>query len=188
MSTLYSIGAMNQLGDALETAGFTPKEVTKLKQYKDLGKIRDVLSGKALISYPEYLIDCDADPFILSGLTVVEHKKGGLWKWNPLLTLHLVEKQEKGTISGDDLRKELSDLPVLNANVLDYLWEHPDLIPENWKGKVVFFWGTIYGGSDGKLYVRYLFWDGSRWFRYYFWLGGDFHSGCPAALASDLKA
>ncbi len=59
---MYSIGAINQLADALENAGFTPDEITKLKQFKELGKVRDILSGKALITYPENIIDCDAQP------------------------------------------------------------------------------------------------------------------------------
>lgn len=47
MSDQFSVGAMNQLGDALEKAGFTPKEVTMLKQYKNLGGIRDLLYGRS---------------------------------------------------------------------------------------------------------------------------------------------
>ncbi|KKU12457.1 MAG: hypothetical protein UX18_C0023G0002 [Candidatus Azambacteria bacterium GW2011_GWC2_45_7b] len=42
MSTLYSIGHMNQLADALEKAGFSVEEVTKLRKY-DLGTIKAVL-------------------------------------------------------------------------------------------------------------------------------------------------
>ena len=43
MSTLYSIGAMNQLGDALENAGFTLEDVTKLKQSGDLRDFKNVI-------------------------------------------------------------------------------------------------------------------------------------------------
>lgn len=50
MSTLYSIGAMNQLGDALEKAGFSPDDVTKLKQYSKLEKVLDLLHGRAEIA------------------------------------------------------------------------------------------------------------------------------------------
>jgi len=143
-----------------------------------------VIKGTHEIKPIEHIINLDADPFIPPGWTVVEHKKGGLWKWNSRITLHLSRKQKKGLITGHDLRKELADLPVLNANVLDYLWEHPELIPENWKGKAVFFWGTIYRDSDGYLFVRYLYWNGSRWRRYYSWLDGGFSAFSPAALAS----
>lgn len=48
MSTLYSIGQMNQLGDALENAGFTPAEVETLRKF-DLNQFRFVLTGRAKI-------------------------------------------------------------------------------------------------------------------------------------------
>ena len=37
----------------------------------------DVVSGKALITYPEFLIDCDAQPFIPEGCKIYEHRKSG---------------------------------------------------------------------------------------------------------------
>jgi hypothetical protein len=185
MSTTYSIGAMNQLGDALENAGFSTEDVTKLKQFSNLKGFKDVLNGKAEISYPEHLIDCDVNPFIPNGWSVEEHKKGGMFKFNPeKISLYLSKKQKKGSIEGNDLRKELANQPVLNANVLDYLLAHPELIPEEWKGKAVFFWGTIYRRSDGRLSVRCLRWNGSEWNWRCCWLGRDFDSGSPAALAS----
>jgi hypothetical protein len=185
MSTTYSIGAMNQLGDALENAGFSTEDVTKLKQFSNLKGFKDVLNGKAEISYPEHLIDCDSAPFVPNGWSVEEHKKGGFFKLDlAKISLYLSKKQKKGSIGGHDLRKELSDKPVMNANVLDYLLAHPELIPEEWKGKAVFFWGTIYRHSDGYLYVRYLYWIGSKWYWYFNWLDSVFISDDPAALAS----
>lgn len=44
--------------------------------------------------------------------------------------------------TGHDIKKYVSN--PLCADVLDYLLEHPEKIPEEWKGKLVFFWGTIY--------------------------------------------
>jgi hypothetical protein len=52
MSSLYSIGAMNQLGDSLENSGFSPEDITKLKQFENLKGVRDLLYGKAEITYP----------------------------------------------------------------------------------------------------------------------------------------
>ena len=185
MSTTYSIGAMNQLGDALENAGFSTEDVTKLKQFSNLKGFKDVLNGKAEISYPEHLIDCDSAPFIPNGWSVEEHKKGGFFKFDPAkISLYLSKKQKKGSIGGHDLRKELSDKPVMNANVLDYLLAHPELIPEEWKGKYIFFWGTIYRRSVGSLCVRFLYWHGSKWYWSCLWLDYDFLSAGPAALAS----
>ncbi len=52
MSSAYSIGSMNQLGDSLENSGFTPDDVTKLRKFGNLNGIKDVLDGKAEIAYP----------------------------------------------------------------------------------------------------------------------------------------
>lgn len=184
MST-FTIGLLNQLGDAFENAGFSAEEITKLKQFKSLKGIKDILNGHAEIAYPEHLIDCDAAPYIPEGFTLVSHKKGGQWKWNPSISFYLSKKQKKGGYSvGNDLRKALESQPVLNANVLDHLIAHQELIPESWKGKTIFFWGTIYRNSDGSLYVRFLYWDGSQWRWGSSYLDNDFHSNRPAALAS----
>lgn len=48
-----SIGAMNQLADALENADWTNKDVNKLKQFKNLKGIKAVLDEKAEITFPK---------------------------------------------------------------------------------------------------------------------------------------
>ncbi|MDO8633009.1 MAG: hypothetical protein Q7K38_00455, partial [Candidatus Wildermuthbacteria bacterium] len=78
--------------------------------------------------------------------------------------------------------KELAGKPVMNANVLDYLLKNPHLIPDEWKGKYLFFWGTVYRGSVGCLYVRYLCWRGVRWGWDCRWLGSGWDGRYPAAL------
>lgn len=79
--------------------------------------------------------------------------------------LYLSGRQENGRcFEGNRLRKELGwRPPVFNANLLDYLLANHQLIPEEWKVKRVFFWGTIYRGVSGDLYIRCLYWDGGRW-------------------------
>ena len=52
MST-YSIGSLNQLGDFLESNGWTAEDVTKLKQFKNLKGIKAILNGQAEITFPE---------------------------------------------------------------------------------------------------------------------------------------
>lgn len=187
MSSEYSIGAMNQLADALDAAEFTPDDVTKLKQYKDLASIKQVLYGYAKIVQIVHLIDCDAKPFIPDELEVEEHRKGGQMEWSAGRTLpYLSELQKKGKcIRGDKLREELRNMHPYNANILDYLLAHVELIPEEWKGKIMFFWGTIYRGPVGHLYVRYLYWEGGQWRGHYRWLGHDFHSSSPAVLRAN---
>ncbi|MEX0918720.1 MAG: hypothetical protein WDZ85_02015 [Candidatus Paceibacterota bacterium] len=155
----------------------------------NIAKMRRVRLGHAEITDPEHVIDCDdADPFILNNWKFEEHRKGGAFKWNAAdVALHLDKGQQNGKwIEGNKLRKELADKTVLNANVLDYLLAHPHLIPEEWKGKMVFFWGTIYRDRFGDLYVRYLHWLGDRWRWNTGWLGDVWYDYNPAAISAGL--
>ena len=185
MSTLYSIGQMNQLGDAFEAAGFTVDDVTKLRSFADLAALKSVVKGLAEIVVAKYIIDCDADRYLPDGWKVESHKKGGSLEWDSTkVRLHLSSNQQNGKcIEGNKLREELANESVLNANVLDFLLKHPELIPEEWKAKYVYFWGTIYRISDGSLYVRFLSWDGGRWCGHYRWLDDSWGSVSSAACS-----
>jgi hypothetical protein len=143
-----------------------------------------ILSDRAQIAYSEHVIDLDADPRRpYDGWKVEEHKKGGQFKWNASkVQLFLHSKQQGSNIEGNKLRKDLADNPVYNANLLDYLLDNPYLIPQEWKGKEVCFWGTIYRLSDGNLYVRCLVWHGGHWSQGDDCLDGNFNSHCPSAV------
>ena len=184
MSTAYSVGQMNQLADALEGAGFTPGDVTKLRSFSRLPEIRSVLLGFSQIVVVKHVIDLDANPFVPDGWEVDEHIKGGQLEWNPaMVALYVSEDQQNGkVIQGLKLRKELKGKPVYNANLLDYLLAHPELIPESWKGQEVFFWGSIYRDRGGSLNVRYLHWNGSRWHWIFHLLDGVWRADDPAAV------
>lgn len=99
------------------------------------------------------------------------------------LILHLEPEQENGYLKGEVLRERLKDKHCLDGAVLDYLLAHTELIPESWKGKYVYFWGTIYRDSGGDLYVRYLYWVGGRWDWDYYWLDLVWRSDNPAAVS-----
>lgn len=132
---------------------------------------------------PPCIVDLDADPFVPDGWKVVKHVKGGQLEFDPAkVALYLDEEQNGGVIIGHELRGKLKGKPVFNANLLDYLLAHPNLIPEEWKGKAVFFWGTIYRDSVGSLCVRCLVWDDGRWYWVYRWLDGRFDDFDPAAV------
>jgi len=150
----------------------------------NIAKMRRVRLGHAEIVTSEHVIDCDAQPFVPDGWSIEEHRKGGAFKWDPVkVSLHLGRGQQNGKwIEGNRLRKELANKPVLNANILDYLLANPHLIPEEWKAKLVFFWGTIYRDRRGGLCVRYLEWRGDRWLWDTFWLSFDWRDGNPAAV------
>ena len=132
------------------------------------------------------IIDLDADPFIPAGWTVPEgrHQKGGQFTFDPSqVKLHLDAGQQDGkSIQGHKLHKQLAVVSVFNAVLLDWYLANPQHIPEEWKGKAVFFWGTIYRYRDGDLCVRYLYWDGGRWQADYRWLGLDWSGRNPAAV------
>ena len=176
-----------------ENGVWTPKLVYELCQGDRLGKVREVILGFAEIKPIEHLIDCDADPFVPNGWSVQEHRKGGLFRWDPnRVELYLSERQRRGEVRGDELRKELSGRRVLNANVLDFLLKNKQLIPKKWKKRSIFFWGTIYIDSKRYIVVRSL-WYGDLCGKY------DWHSGClelpcvwnslrPAVLEASVSA
>ena len=190
MSNLYSIGQMNEHADALERNGWTPADLKKasggdilahlLPLVRKYGDIVPVATSQ------QYLIDCDADPFIPSDWSVDEHQKGGQIQFDSSkIELWLAKDQQKSkSMEGNKLRKELQSRKVLNANVLDYLLAHPELIPEEWKGKCLFFWGTIYRRSNGHLYVRFLYWFGDRWRWVGGWLDDGWRGNDPAVLSA----
>lgn len=132
-----------------------------------------------------HIIDCDADPLLLKGWEVESHKIGGQAKLNlAKIHLYLSANQQNGRrIQGYELRKKMANESVLNANALDYLLKHPELIPEEWKGKRVHFWGTIYRYSVGHLSVRYLCWIGNRWYWDWNWLDYNWADHDPAACS-----
>ncbi|MFA5359025.1 MAG: hypothetical protein WC310_04390 [Patescibacteria group bacterium] len=185
MSTLYSIGQMNQVADALEAAGYTPDDVTKLRSNADaLKQFKFVLGGKSEIVKVKHIVDLDIDPFVPDYWEVVEHIKGGQFTFDPTkVVLYLDEVQkEAGVIVGNQLREKIKDRSAYNANLLDFYLKNPHLIPKEWKGKTVFFWGTIYRDSDGDLCVRFLKWRGYKWHWSFAWVGGCIYDSNPAAV------
>lgn len=179
------VGLAHKLETAFNRNGWTLSEVDKLCEGDTLAQFRKVLLGHAVITVPEHLIDLDADPFVPNGWKVEEHQKGGQFKWDATkAALFLSEPQKRGgRIEGNKLRSRLKcGQNPYNANLLDYLLKNPHLIPEEWKGKYVFFWGTVYRRSDGFLCVRYLYWRGDRWVWFSRWLDRDWRDDRPAAV------
>jgi hypothetical protein len=62
MSNLFSVGAVNQLSDALEEAGFSPGDLTRLKQFKQLKLIKRLIRGEAEIKITKHIINLKALP------------------------------------------------------------------------------------------------------------------------------
>lgn len=182
------VGLAAKLKVAFARNGWTEQLIDAACEGDKLGRFKQVLLGHAVINVVEHVIDCDAQPFVPDGWSVEEHQKGGAFKWDKETqkdALYLSKGQAGSKyLEGNKLRKELTDksTPVLNANALDYLLANPHLIPEEWKGKYVFFWGTVYRDRDGSLYVRCLYWGDGGWDWGSYWLGHGFRGDDPAAV------
>ena len=135
-----------------------------------------------------HIVNLDANPLTPNGWSINPKDQIKSVVRSPLnlskvqIGLHLSEEQKGGAVLGHDLKKALEGKPVMSAVLLDYYLAHPELIPESWKGKAVFFWGTIYRGSYGDLYVRCLFWNGGGWYWFYYWLVDGFGGQDPSAV------
>lgn len=132
------------------------------------------------------LVDLEAPPSIPPGWSVLSHRVG-----SPILTFHdhfnfyVSRPQAKAPIPGHELRKDLEDKPVVNANVLDYLLREllmdPRYLPDRWKydmhdrARYIFFWGTIYL-QDGEPCVRCLHWNNHHWESSFGWLSSLWNS------------
>jgi len=181
---MLDVDQAGELKAAFRRGNWTNAEIKRLCEGDILAQVRDIIRGRLELKAIEHVIDCDADPYLPEGWKVEEHQKSGLLKWDAkLVELWFAKGQQNGKVlKGDKLRQELVGKPVLNACVLDYLLANPHLIPEEWKGKCVFFWGTIYRSSGGNLYVRYLYWSGGGWDWRFGWLAYDWHDNNPSAL------
>ncbi len=151
-----------------------------------LHQLKQVLAGTHEIAPRKYIVDLDADPFVPEGWKVEEHIKGGQFEFDPTkVVLHLDEEQrEFGVIVSNRLWEGLKGRPVYNANLLDFYLAHPHLIPEEWKGKEIFFWGTIYCHSNGFLCIRCLVWRARGWESLCDYFDRVFHDNCPAAMSA----
>lgn len=101
------------------------------------------------------------------------------------LQLHLEPEQKSGYISGTELFERMKG-KGLNSNVLDYLYEHQELVPDEWKdGRLMYFWGTVFAAVSGNLYVRSFYWSEGVCYRDYGWLGNAWRSDRPAVVSAN---
>lgn len=138
-----------------------------------------------------HVIDCSVQPMIPDGWEIrpedqIASRFQGELLWSPdKIRLHLDPGHEGDAyLKGEGLKKKLEGQPVLPANVLDYLLAHPALIPSDWKGKCVFFWGTVYRRADGGACVRCLFCGNRLWDSNAYWLDGGWDRRDPAAVSA----
>jgi len=164
---------------------------------------RQFLRGNVEITVVKHTVDLGKSPQLpFDGAEVVKHDGSGvveielrsddnLYVGGKKVKLFLSEMQKGDKqIVGHELRQELEGgkQVLLNSNVLDYLYDHPELFPEHWKKdengdtRYIFFWGSIFRGpARGYLFVRYLSWDDGVLVRYYFCLDNDWDRQAPSA-------
>jgi len=192
-------GAQSDLFDA-NPDGFDREAFRKFLGLKPLNPVAAAEPQPAPLPM-SITIDADLNPNVPSDLYLTgegtEHRKmgkitlekredGKLYANGIEVVRYLSPNQQNGkTIQGHKPPKELKVKKVLNACILDALLANPQLIPDDWKTGVTYFWGTIFRSAGGNLFVKYLYWNGSRWDWHYDWLDDDWRSNNPAAsLAS----
>ena len=166
--------------------------------------VKAFLRGDVTIAVVKHIVDLAKSPRLpFNNAEVVKHDGTGivpielcsddnLYVDGKLVSLFLSEKQLEGkkVVVGHELRQELEDgtQVLLNSNVLDYIYDHPELFPEHWKKdengdiRYIYFWGSIFRNpSRGYLYVRYLYWNDGELYRDCDWLDGDWNRQSPSA-------
>jgi len=97
-------------------------------------------------------------------------------------------------IQGHKLREELEarggNVP---ARLLDFLEEHPEFWPEDWKVDAegnplnLFAWADLFRNADGNLCVRYAYWHEGRVVVDYGWLDLGWGRQNPAASCASAS-
>jgi hypothetical protein len=106
-------------------------------------------------------IDCSKDPSTPQGFTLVSSPPDGTYQLNAEIKTFPFESKTT-PITGEKMLAKLGKT-VLNACVLDYLWEHKELIPEAWKTKHVVFLGSIFADAGGNKFFQTLYWWDNHW-------------------------
>lgn len=106
-------------------------------------------------------IDCSAKPAVpATSWTIESNQQDGTYAFNPAEAgKKIVSFESKTTpIKGEDIIKKLNGTG-LNACVFDYLMDHKELIPKEWKNKYIVFPGTIFTDANGNRFARSIYWD-----------------------------
>ncbi|PCI30344.1 hypothetical protein COB55_00045 [Candidatus Wolfebacteria bacterium] len=195
------------------TRGQESAILIKLTEQMDLSNIQEAgeffLRSNVKITVAKQTIDLGKSPRLpFDGAEVVTHEGTGvvdielrsddnLYLDGKKVELFLSEKQTgDSVVVGNELRKELEGgkKVLLNSNVLDYIYDHPELYPEHWKKDEngytrynIFFWGSIFR-KKGDLCACYLYWDDGALNRNEHWLKNDWRrKDSSASVSSSAK-
>jgi len=181
---MLDVSQAAELKMAFRRHDWTNADIKALSEGGILGEVLMVIKKRAQIVRTEHLIDCSAPPFCPEGWTVKKHKPGDKkFEFDPArISLYQSKKQKKEAIKGNELYEELAAWQFLNANVLDHLLSHQNLIPKKWRFKFIFFFGTIYRSNNGDPCVRYIRWSGHHWECGWEWLNSGLDNRRFAAV------
>lgn len=150
-----TMGSIERLLNQTNGSTYIPEELALLINQPE---------EQPLVVQPGQLtIDCNAHPKVPDMWQLGKHSMSlGQWVWNQqkimLNDLELVDAEFTEHAAIEQYCFSYGYVPA-NADILDFLLEHPNLIPSEWKGKLVYFCGTTYESDDVKM-VRCLAWGG----------------------------
>mgnify|MGYP001620111609 CR=1 FL=1 len=86
-------------------------------------------------------------------------------------------KPGESYVNGEVMKRRAKELNAhLGQGHAEYLLEHQELIPKEWRDKFLVFPGTVWRDSVGDRYVPYLYCYGDRWYLSFGWLWYDWYS------------
>ncbi len=155
-----SVRQAAELDHALAREGWFPVDIKRLCKGEVLSQVLDVLYGRAKIVAVDHVVKFDSEPFVPEGFRLappenqLSVRMSGDFVWSDGHVLALIA--QASTREG----LWIPGRRALGAQLLDYMLEHPYLIPAELEGKRIFFWGTVYLDAEGCGCVRSLWWDG----------------------------
>lgn len=159
-----------RLMKALEYAGFSPEDVTRLGQFKDLAAICSILEGRSKITPNHHTVDLDVEPGFNTNLYIgmdhmVDHIEGGKIVFDPArFVCHLVDGQDRGGgLLPRTIKDRLKGRTVYNATLLRFFLRYPRLIPPECRNQYTVFWGTTYKYIDGEFVLCLFHRGGGTW-------------------------
>lgn len=136
-----------------------------------INKLGGLDGAQRFLREDPYFVDCDTPPFTPPTFEVGDHKRNGPFLWSASrVQLWQASFQQVPRPLPATGPRELYHLTkrrrTLNANVLDFLLENPSLIPSEWEGKGIVFWGTTYRRRHTNEYVVAVLYQGNgQWER-----------------------
>lgn len=138
-----------------------------------------VVKGLAELTDIPYIVNLDAQPKTLTGYKASAHNGGGVFNFqHQSLDLFYPNPERE---NGYKIRSALEG--PLNANMLDFLLGHPELIPQECQGKYTCFFGTTYCSyRDDESFVRAIFYHQDRYQETLIPLDTDFGDEMPIMI------